>query len=106
MEVFCERATVTLLEDTVGPVIRQTDDGEEQVSDDELLPWLARRGISTPSAEEEFLRAVAVHLDGGTPERLRPDVTDALRAHVLADAVYRSAGVGGDAVAIPTVSGA
>lgn len=106
MEVFCERATVTLLEDTVGPVVRQTDDGEEQVGHDELLPWLARRGISTPSAEEDFLRAVAVHLDGGTPDRLRPDVTDALRAHVLADAVYRSAGVGGDAVAVPTVTGA
>ena len=101
MEVFCEHATVTLESDDVGPVRRQTADAEEVVGGDELLPWLADRGIAAPSSEEEFLRAVQVHLDGGTPDRLRPDVDDALRAHVLADATYRSAAVGGYPVAIP-----
>jgi predicted dehydrogenase len=101
MEVFCENATVTLESDDVGPVRRQTADAEEVVGGDDLEPWLAARGIATPSSEEDFLRAVAVHLEGGTPERLRPDVEDALRAHVLADATYRSAVVGGDPVAIP-----
>jgi hypothetical protein len=61
--------------------------------------------VSLASSEEEFLRAVQVHLDGGTPDRLRPDVDDALRAHVLADAVYRSAAAGGDQVELPAVSG-
>lgn len=103
IEVFCERATVTLEGDTAGPVRRQTDDGEECVADDDLVPWLSARGVPTTGAEEEFLRAVQVHLDGGTPDRLRPDVQDALRAHVLADAVYRSARVGGDSVALPAV---
>jgi predicted dehydrogenase len=101
MEVFCERATITLESDDVGPVRRQTADGEEVVGGEDLVPWLTGRGVATPSAEEEFLRAVQVHLDGGTPDRLRPDVLDALRAHVLADATYRSAAVGGDPVAIP-----
>lgn len=101
MEVFCERATVTLVSDDEGPVIRQTSDGEESVAAAELVPWLTARGIPTPSAEEDFLRAVRVHLDGGTPDRLRPDVGDALRAHVLTDATYRSATVGGDPVAVP-----
>ncbi|UDY36912.1 Gfo/Idh/MocA family protein [Dermatobacter hominis] len=101
MEVFCENATVTLESDDVGPVRRQTADDEVVVGGDDLLPWLAARGIAAPSSEEEFLRAVQAHLDGDTPERLRPDVVDALRAHVLADATYRSAAVGGDPVAIP-----
>ena len=103
VEVFCERATVTLEGDTTGPVRRQTDDGEECVAGDDLVPWLTARGVATTSAEEEFLAAVQGHLDGGTPDRLRPDVEDALRAHVLADAVYRSARVGGDSVALPAV---
>lgn len=101
MEVFCERATVTLVSDDEGPVICQSSDGEESVAGDELVRWLHERGIATPSAEADFLRAVRVHLDGGTPDRLRPDVDDALRAHVLVDAAYRSAGVGGDPVAVP-----
>ena len=101
MEVFCENATITLESDDVGPVRRQTADAEEVVGGVDLIPWLAARGIATPSAEEEFLRAVAVHLEGGTPERLRPDVEDALRAHVLADATYRSPVVGGDPLPIP-----
>ncbi len=101
IEVFCERATITLVSDDVGPVIRQTSHGEETVGGAGLVPWLADRGIATPSAEEDFLRAVEVHLTGGTPDRHRPDVDDALRAHVLADATYRSAAVGGDPVAVP-----
>lgn len=101
MEVFCERATVTLVSDDAGPVICQTSDGEESVAGEEMVPWLAERGILTPSAESEFLRAVQVHLDGDVPGRLRPDVEDALRAHVLTDATYRSAAVGGDPVAVP-----
>ena len=42
-------------------------------------------------------------LDGGTAPRLRPDIDDALRAHVLADATYRSAAAGGAPVSVPAV---
>ncbi len=103
MEVFCENATITLVSDDVGPVIRQSSDGEEVVGGDDLIPWLAARGVATPSAEEELLRAVRTRLDGGTAPRLRPDVDDALRAHVLADATYRSAAAGGAPVSVPAV---
>jgi len=103
MEVFCENATVTLVSDDVGPVIRQSSDGEEVVGGEDLIPWLASRGVATPSAEEELLRAVRTRLDGGTAPRLRPDVDDALRAHVLADATYRSAVAGGAPVSVPAV---
>ena len=105
IEVFCERATVTLEGDVSGPIRRQTDDGELVLEGDALTAWLAERGVATPSAEQTFLQAVRVHLDGGVPDRLRPDVTDALRAHVLVDAVYRSAAVGGDPLAVPVVAG-
>lgn len=100
MEVFCERATVTLESDDVGPVRRQTDDGEEVVGGDDLVPWLAARGITVTSAEDDFLAAVRDRMQGATPRRLRPDVDDALRAHVLADAAYRSAVAGGGPVRV------
>ncbi len=101
MEVFCERATITLESDDVGPVRRQTSDGEEMVGGADLVPWLAARGISTPSAEDDFLASVLTSLGGGDPARLRPDMDDALRAHVLVDATYRSAAADGTPVTIP-----
>jgi predicted dehydrogenase len=105
MEVFCERATITLEGDVDGPVRCQTGDGELVLAGDDLVEWLHGRGVRTPSSEEEFLRAVRTRRAGGEPGRLRPDVDDALRAHVLADAVYRSAGAGGDPVAVSAQDG-
>lgn len=101
IEVFCERATMTLEGDLTGPVRRQTGDGEVVLNGDGLGRWLDGRRISRSSAEDDFLRAVRGHLAGQAPARLRPDVTDALRAHVLADAVYRSAAARGEPVAVP-----
>jgi predicted dehydrogenase len=101
VEVFCERAVVTLEGDHDGPVRRLDDDGELVLAGDDLLRWLAGRGVELRSTEERFLAAVRAHLDGRTAPRVRPDVADALRAHVLADAVYRSAATGGGAVAVP-----
>lgn len=96
MEVFCERAVFTLDSDDVGPV-RWHRDGtvpgevdEGGVEGEGLAPWLTARGVDLTSAEEQFLRAVAT----GAPSP-SPTVRDALRAHVLADAVYRSAAAGG-----------
>ncbi|MBS1839023.1 MAG: Gfo/Idh/MocA family oxidoreductase [Actinobacteria bacterium] len=102
MEVFCERATITLDADDVGPVRRQTSDGEEVVGGhQDLVDWLSARGIPTTSSEDDFLAAVRTSIDGGEAPRLRPDVDDALRAHVMADAIYRSAAADGAPVAIP-----
>jgi predicted dehydrogenase len=101
LEIFCEHATLTLEGDVFGPIRCQTTDGELVLQDDELMAWLHGRGVATDSAEEQFLRAVRRVLDGDEAGRLDPDVTDALRAHVLADAVYRSAAGDGDAVFVP-----
>ena len=102
MEVFCERATITLDSDDVGPVRRQTSDGEEVLDGhDELLGWLRARGLAATRSEDEFLTAVRVRMDGGEPARIGPDVDDALRAHVLADVTYRSAAAGGVPVVVP-----
>jgi hypothetical protein len=101
MEIFCERATITLEGDVVGPVSCQTDDGELTLEGAELVAWLRDRGVDLTSAEDQFLAAVRDRLDGADPARLRPDIDDALRAHVLVDAVYRSAAVGGDSIAVP-----
>lgn len=96
MEVFCERAVFTLESDDVGPVRWHRDGAapgevdEGAVEGEGLGPWLTARGVDLTSAEEQFLRAVAA----GAPSP-SPTVRDALRAHVLADAVYRSASAGG-----------
>ncbi len=102
MEVFCERATITLDADDVGPVTRQTSDGEEVIGGHEdLVAWLTARGIPTTSSEDDFLAAVRTAMGGGVAPRLHPDVDDALRAHVLADTAYRSAVADGAPVASP-----
>jgi predicted dehydrogenase len=89
MEVFCERALLTLEGDTFGPVHWQRDDDAGTLDGDATGEWLTARGVSLESAEETFLRAVA-----GTAVA-SPTVRDALRAHTVADAVYRSAESGG-----------
>ncbi|MFZ4518735.1 MAG: Gfo/Idh/MocA family protein [Microthrixaceae bacterium] len=101
VEVFCERATLTLEGEFDGPLRRETSDGEEVLEGDALRDWLTARDVDLRSAEEQFLTAVAAHLRGEAVGRLDPDPADALRAHVLADAVYRSAGGHGDQVAVP-----
>lgn len=101
VEVFCERALVTLEGDFDGPVRLQDDQGELVLEGPQLVDWLAERGIDTSSAEERFLAAVQAHLSGGEVPRLDPDPRHALRAHVLVDAVYRSACTDGSTVAVP-----
>lgn len=100
IEVFCRDAVVTLSGDVFGPVRRQTTDGEEVHEGDALVDWLAERGVPLDSAETRFLSAVRRWRSGGDPGRVRPDVIDALRAHELVDAVYRSAASGGAAVQV------
>ena len=101
MEVFCERALLTLEGDIFGPVRRQ-DSIEELVLDgDDLVGWLADRGVPLVSTEQQFLTAVRASTSGRTVPAVDPDVHHALRAHVLADAVYRSSRGGGLPVTVP-----
>jgi predicted dehydrogenase len=97
MEVICERAWVALEEpdDWWGPV-RWTRLGGEAglVQGDALVAECERRGIEMANPDGEFVAAVAA----GT--KAWPDFDDALRAHVLADAIYRSAAAGGDAMSV------
>lgn len=97
MEIFCERAWVVLDEpdEWMGPVRWMRLGGEQgSVEGDALVAECERRGIEMPNADGDFIRAV----EAGEP--VHPDFDDALRAHVLADAVYRSAASGGDSVPV------
>jgi hypothetical protein len=67
--------------------------------------WLLDRGIELASTEQDFLVAVRRVLDGGPVTRVRPDVHDALRAHQVVDAVYRSAASAGVPVDLPAPEG-
>ena len=95
VEIFCERALLTLEGDETGPVHWQRDDTSGTLEGDALLDWLRNRGVRLELAEDTFLRAV----DTGGPSPA-PTFADALRAHTLADAIYRSAGAAGAAVEI------
>lgn len=105
IEVFCQHALITLEGEYFGPVRRQTSEGEQVLDNDELVRWLLDRGITLASTEQDFLAQVQRVLDGGTAERVRPDVHDALRAHRVVDAVYRSAAAAGTPVDLPPPEG-
>jgi len=92
--VFCERAWIVLEEDDwFGPVSWTRLGGEQRaVRGSDLVAECEARGIAMPNPDGDFVRCVA----DGAPAW--PDFDVALRAHVLADAVYRSAAAGGDAV--------
>lgn len=49
-------------------------------------------------AEESFLRAVTASMAGDASAAVSPSVGEAIRPHVLADAIYRSAANNGAAV--------
>jgi predicted dehydrogenase len=93
VEVFCEHRYVSLENDWLGPVRWQDSAGEGRAFEgSDLFEEAARRHASISHPDHDFVAAVAA----GTPAY--PDVTVALRAHVVADAIYRSAGVRGQAV--------
>jgi predicted dehydrogenase len=101
LEVICERgiAAVPVNEHT-GPLVVITDDGshERVVESPQWVldlpieePWLRFAGTYAPQALA-FLTALA---EGRRPE---PGLDVAVAAHRLADAVYRSAALGGSSV--------
>ena len=101
IELFCRHRLITLEGDVFGPVHLHSDSESLSLADQVLCDWLVDRGVHLCSAEQEFLAAVAARLAGGAVPTLRPDVNDALRAHVVVDAMYRSAVAGGEMVGVP-----
>jgi predicted dehydrogenase len=104
LEVFCEDA-LFWLDDEAGPVHVETSDGHDVV-ETPLHPRLdlvhvprGRRGIIAALALEDmaFLDAL------GRGEGGAPTVDDALSAHAIVDAAYRSAADGGVPVTVDRV---
>ncbi len=104
IEVFCREGMVSLTNEFRGPLRVQTSDGTElracpsppwvdelPLADDET--GLALRAYV--EADRDFVDAV---VGGRSPE---PSLTEAVQAHLLVDAAYRSAADGGVPVALP-----
>ena len=101
LEVFCEQGFVWLDNEFTGPLHVETSDGAEVVAC-EPAAWVRQLpfgaddvGLSLQvyaQADEAFLRAV----HSGQPAE--PSFADALVAHRLVDAAYRSAAAGGHPV--------
>jgi predicted dehydrogenase len=91
VEVFCERAYLAVEGDWSGPVrYRFGGEGAETVVEgEELAADARRRGAHLGNPDGSFLRAVR----DGRPAW--PSLRDALAAHDLVDACYRSAADGG-----------
>jgi len=95
IEVFCERAFFVLEGDRDGPLRWEragdadTDGDNGALAGDALIEWLTARGVVIEPAENGFLRAVR---ERGVAS---PSFRDAVRAHRLVDAAYRSAAAGG-----------
>jgi predicted dehydrogenase len=93
VEVFCERRYVSLENDWLGPVRWQdTDDNGGSLEGAELYSAATASLPALLHPDHAFVAAVA----NDTPAY--PDVGIAVRAHVVADAVYRSAAAMGQAV--------
>ncbi len=104
VEVFCEDALLWTEDDHLGPLHVQTSDRDETVTADPP-PWTERLGmpdeLAVPLAQyvEPSLAFLAALGRAGVDARGHPDVDDALAAHRIVDAAYRSAAAGGVPVA-------
>lgn len=95
VEVLAERSFAALEGDLFGPV-RWQDLGEPErcLEGDPLVAALAQEGLRARNPDEAFVGAVA------SGEPAHPSFAVALRAHLLADAAYRSAAAGGTPVGV------
>lgn len=98
LEVICEHAFLTVEHDVVGPVTwTRPGDRSGSLEGEALFAAVAERHDGRlPNQDRGFVEAVAAGRAG--PD---PDLRTALRAHVVVDAVYRSAAAGGDSVVLP-----
>ena len=118
LELFCEDAMLWTEDDYLGPVHVETSAGHEEVVEDPP-DWIDR--LHTP---EVLAKSVAQYADpskrfldalvaaGATGDGRRasgvigsPTVDEALAAHEVVDAAYRSAAAGGAVTAVPVVPG-
>ena len=99
LEIFCEKALLWTDDDYLGPLRVQTDEGTTAV-EGSMPEWAGRLAVpeqyarvlaqyATPS--KAFLDALA---EGRSPAGY-PPASEALAAHRLVDAAYRSAAAGG-----------
>ena len=96
VEVVCERLWASLLGDWIGPVRWQRPGGpREALRGEELQSRVDQLGLTRPNPDGAFVEAAAAGV------KASPDFADAVRAHVIVDAAYRSAARGGEPVAIP-----
>jgi len=104
VELFCESAMLWTEDDFLGPLHVETSEGAEEHTAG-LPEWAA--ALETP---EVFAKAVAAYaapakafLDAltrdGSAARGSPTVADALAAHEVVEAAYRSAAAGGAPIA-------
>jgi predicted dehydrogenase len=95
IEVTCERMWAVLSGDWIGPVRWQRPGvPPETLRGDGLIARVDELGLDHANPDGTFVAAVAA----GTPAQ--PDFATARRAHVVVDAVYRSAASGGTSVQI------
>ncbi len=86
VEVICERAHLWLEDDLWGPVHWTRPGGQAgSVGGPELTAALAQAGLEPRNPDQAFIEAVT------RGEPASPDFAVALRAHQVADALYRSA---------------
>jgi predicted dehydrogenase len=95
VELFCERTYAVLEGDWFGPVEWVTTGaGPTRLEGADLVDEARRRGAALGNPDELFIDAVV------RGEAAWPSFEDALRAHKVADAVYRSAADGGTPVTV------
>jgi predicted dehydrogenase len=93
IELFCERLQITVEGDLSGPVRWQfTGEAEQSLEGDALTAWLKDRGDKASNPARTFIEAAA----SGAPAT--PCFRDALPAHRIVDAIYRSAAADGELV--------
>ena len=96
VEIFCRNLYVQVAGDWDGPVRWQPSGSEARsLEGAEIGAELKRRGAQGGNPDSAFLRAVEAGRGAS------PSFRDALRAHVLVDAFYRSAAAGGVPVEVP-----
>jgi predicted dehydrogenase len=96
VEVFCERVYLVLEGDVTGPVRwTKLGEGSGSLEGQALVERLGDLDINPRNPDAAFIDAV----QNNTPAY--PDFAQALRAHVLTEAIYRSAAAGGTNVAVP-----
>jgi len=97
VEVICESLWCALEgDDWLGPVAwTAPGQAEQRLGGRELAARVRELGLAPENPDAAFLEAVAQRRPA------RPDFADALRAHVVVDAAYRSVRLGGQPVEVP-----